>query len=428
MSKIPPLLVLSSLLVAAVGARAGEDPSELAAPPPPAPAPDAPDTPDAPIEPTPSEAPLAPATGDQEPAQEPAPPSAPLEDPLATCRALVVDSRLDDALHCVRELLNDEGAAPELHRRARALRDLITAWGRHLDAPAPPAAMPAAEAQAQAQAQVKVSELVDAISAEASVHGAVGGAGAGFLLAASVASATRASEADTLPWLIAAPAVGGVVGAAGGFGLARALRPEAGDLRLATSTMWMGATQGFFLQWIVFHESPDVGATPMRFGTILGGGALGLGAGAALAPLVDVDDGDVAVAHSAALWGGVLTTIGISGASSMLGGVPFPVVVAVLAGSVGVPYAAALACHSLIDIERWPSFLIDGGGAAGLLIAGAFLSVSAGALQPSAPVVAGVLGVGAAAGIAVGATAAWMVSSAVRKEAHARAGDDEGVE
>ncbi|OGQ17386.1 MAG: hypothetical protein A2138_27295 [Deltaproteobacteria bacterium RBG_16_71_12] len=191
----------------------------------------------------------------------------------------------------------------------------------------------------------------------------------------------------------------------------------------------MGATQGFLLQWVVFDQSPDAGAVPLRFVTILGGGVLGLGAGAALAPLVDIDDGDVAVAHSAALWGGVLATVGLLGVSGALGldvGVPL----AIVAGGIGVPYLGALAAHSLLEIDRWPSFLIDGGGAAGLLVTSAFLTVLGGALVASPPALAAALMVGTGAGLTVGSVAAWFITDALRAEARAlrRGGDDVGEE
>lgn len=434
MPKLASLTVLASLLLCAAGARADDDPSDVPAAPagelPPAAAADAP-------VPAPSDG-AATAPTDEAAAPDAArdaahdalpAPSPRVDDPLARCRALMLDGDLDQAQRCVHAVLTDAGAAPEVRWRARALGDVLAAWGRQVQAPASEQQAPMQEpVPAKVKEQVKVSALVDAIGAEAMVHGALGGAGAGFLVAATVASATRDSEADTLPWLIAAPAVGGLAGAAGGWGLARALDPAIGDLRLATSTMWMGATQGFLLQWIVFDQSPDVGATPLRFVTMLGGGMLGLGAGAALAPLVDIDDGDVAVAHSAALWGGVLTTITLVGVSDYVRTPSQVATLAVVAGGIGVPYLAALACHPFIDLERWPTFLIEGGGAAGLLISGAFLAATTGSLQTNQALLGAVLGVGTAAGLAVGATAAVMVSSAVQHEARARAGRDEGVE
>ncbi|MBI1945457.1 MAG: hypothetical protein HYS27_07160 [Deltaproteobacteria bacterium] len=442
MSRAPAVVVLLELvLLGAVGARAGEDPSDV--PPPPA---DGPPPAEAPADPPPAVSPPAEAPPPDAPPPDALPPeaqppyaaSARAADPLVDCRALVLDERWDDAERCLQVVVAAPDAPEPLARRAAALREVVAAWRRHLDDAARAAEASAAAAAAPTtpltpstpREQLKVSELVDESSGEAMVHGAAGGAGAGFLVSAAIASATRASEQDTIGWLIAAPAAGGVVGALGGYVAERGLRPSVGDLRLATSSMWMGATQGFLLQWAVFDQSADAGAVPLRFLTILGGGALGLGAGAALSPLVDVEDGDVAVAHSAALWGGVLTTIVLTGtAGSWMSG-NVPVVLAVIAGGIGVPYLGALAAHSALEIERWPSFLIDAGGAAGLLVTTAFITVTNAALLPNSAAVAAALTVGTTAGLAIGSVAAWYVSAAVRQEARAllRGADDEGEE
>lgn len=454
---LPAAVLLGAVLLPAVGARAGEDPSDVS-PPPPAEAPPIEGAPaeGAPAEGAPAEGAPPVATPDEAsptapPTEVPAPDGAAAAgatavraaDPLAACRALVLDDRLEDAVRCLDAVVGAPDVAEELARRAGALRDVVAAWRRHLEAApsAPPIAAPVVDAAAAERAtgstpaaapraQLKVTELVDEGSGEAMLQGALGGGGAGFLVSAAIASATRASEQDSIGYLIAAPAAGGLAGAIGGYAIERVLRPSVGDLRLATSSMWMGATQGFLLQWVVFDRSPDVDAVPLRFLTILGGGVLGLGAGAALAPLIDVEDGDVAVAHSAALWGGVLTTIVLTGVSGSLGGVGLPVVLAVAAGGIGVPYLSALVAHSLLEIDRWPSFLIDAGGAAGLLVSTAFITVTSAALTPGSTYVAAGLTAGTVAGLAVGSVGAWFVSEALRGEARAlgRGADDLGEE
>lgn len=362
-------------------------------------------------------------------------------DPLVPCRVLILDERFEDAERCLASVIEAPGADPAVVRRARALSEVVSAWQKHVERtvpspdPAPPqasAALPAVDAPAAAApAPLHVDQLIQDGTGEGVVQGALAGGTAAFLVSAAIASATRASEEDTLGYLVAAPAAGALLGAAGSYGAVRLLQPSVGDLRLATAAMWMGGVQGFTLQLAVFDQSPDVGAIPLRFLTVLAGGSIGLGAGAALAPLVDVEDGDVAVASSAALWGGVLSTVVLMGVNGSGVRVTTPVSVAIVAAGIGVPWVAALAAHELLVIERWPSFLIDGGGAAGLLVAGAALAAFSGSFGGSAAVASGMVTASVLAGLTVGTIAATVTSQAVRSEARVLEGDrslDEGVE
>ena len=360
-------------------------------------------------------------------------------DPLLDCRALLLDDRAEDAERCLQDAL----AAPEIDQdtaaRARALLDVTLAWRKHLAAtvPTPPAAPTpvAADAAASPSApdasapreELSVGALLRDGTGEAVVQGALGGGTAAFLVAGTVASATRASEEDTLGYLVGAPAAGALVGAAGSYFTVRALAPSVGDLRLATASMWMGGVQGYALQLAVFDGSPDVGAIPLRFLTVLAGGAVGLGAGAALGPLLEVEDGDVGVANSAALWGGVLSGVVLLGTQNSGAALSTPGAVAVIAGGIGVPWAAVLAAHELLDIDRWSSFLIDGGGAAGFLTAAAALAVLSGSMGGSAGLASALMGAGVVAGVTVGTVAAVIASKALRPEAKvlARHGDTE---
>lgn len=378
------------------------------------------------------------ARAEEEPGRHPA-------DPLLACRALLLDDRVDDAERCLQEAL----AAPDLDEgaktRARALLDVAMAWRQHRAraVTAPPAASPAAPptatdpsttdaaAPAPPRPELSVGALLRDGTGEAVVQGALAGGTAAFLVAGTVASATRASEEDTLGYLVGAPAAGALLGAAGSYFTVRALSPTVGDLRLATASMWMGGVQGYALQLAVFDGSPDVGAIPLRFLTVLAGGVVGLGAGAALGPLVEVEDGDVGVADSAALWGGALSGIVLIGAQSSGAALSTPVVMAVMAGGIGVPWAAVLVAHELIDIDRWASFLIDGGGAAGFLTAAAALAVLSSSLGGSGAMMSALLGAGIVAGVSVGTVAAVIASKALHPEAEvlARHSDtDEGVE
>ncbi len=311
---------------------------------------------------------------------------------LEPCKALVTRQELAQASRCFRAHADE--------REAAAMADVVDAW----NTPAP--------VLKQAAPQLSLSDLVDSGRAEGMLHGTVAGAGAGFLAAATLFSTTRTNQSDSLPWLLASPAVGAIGGAVGSFFLLQNTRPDAGDIALSASTMWTGATEGFFLQLAVFDQSPDVSTVPLRFATVLGGGVLGLGAGLGLSPFVDATPGDVAVANSALVWGGVLTGFGLATLTSARVQLTTPQVsFALLTGSL-VPYGVALACHPLLDIERWPSWLIEAGGAGGMLVSAAFIAVVASSTSVDGAVGFGFVGAGTAAGVVAGGTAAYFVSKA----------------
>jgi hypothetical protein len=170
------------------------------------------------------------------------------------------------------------------------------------------------------------------------------------------------------------------------------------------------------LQLAVFDRSSDVSAAPLRFATIFGGGALGLGSGILLSTTIAPSTGDVAVANSAFVWGGVLTgfTLGVISANNVSLTTP-EVSFALLGGSL-IPYALALGAYPLLDIDRGPSWLIEAGGAGGFLVTSA-LVVSTGATRLGPSVQIGVLGAGTAAGVALGAAAAFVVSAGAHEAA-----------
>lgn len=342
-----------------------------------------------------------------------------VEDPLARCKQMLLDSepgadtsRLGSAERCLRQRALDAGADTarddEVIARALALADAVGAWRL-----ASQGALAAPTGHAARGKPVSLGGLVDSGFAEGLVHGALAGAGGGFLLAGAIFSATRASEQDTLPWLLASPALGAVAGTAGAWALLDVSAAGSGDIALATSTMWAGAAEGVLLQLAVFDGNLEASSVPLRFVTVLGGGAMGLAAGAALGPLLDVTPGDAAVANSALLWGGVMTGFGLAFVASNGASPSFAQGVLVLAAGTTMPYVATLVAHPLLKIERWPSWLIEAGGAAGFLTAGGALVVlSAGGGIGSQASIA-FLGAGTLAGVGVGTAAAWAVSSAL---------------
>jgi hypothetical protein len=384
--------VSAARVLALLVASQGTDPVE---PPPEAPAPVVEEAPPAePVEPTPAV--------DEAVAPEPH------TDALVRCKALVVDDHIADAIRCLRA---DD--IPEAERAtALEMATVLEKW--HPAPPAPPPPPPPAEPRG----------LLESGAAEAMLHASAAGLGGGFLASATLFSSTRQSKNDTLPWLIGVPAAGAIAGAAGAYVLVENLHPTTGDISLVASTMWIGAFEGVMLQLSVFNESFTVSATPLRFATVLGMGTLGLAAGVGLAPLLDVTQGDVAVANSAALWGGVATGLAMA-AYATDGRSITPAQWPLLLGAGALlPYVGAIAAHPLLEIDRWPSFLIDAGGVTGLLLSGtavAFLA-QAGFFNGASPSGA-ILFVGAssAAGAVGGGAAAWLVTDVLRSQVTAPA-------
>ena len=344
-------------------------------------------------------APAAPALAPADPAADVAPARA--ADPLAPCKLLLGAPQentgvgLAAAERCFRQHAaakhSDTHAA-----RALAMADVIAAWRL-------PASTPTDKPQ-----------LFVTGRAEALLHGAAGGTAGGFLLAGAIASTMRASEQSTLPWLLASPALGAVVGTTSAWLLLDAGAPNPGDVALITSAMWTGAAEGFLLQLSVFDGSREASSIPLQFVTVLGGGLVGLAGGALLAPLVDVTTGDAAVAHSALLWGGVMTGFGFAAVCVQGCAIDNSQrTLAVVAGS-ALPYLAALVLHPLIDIERWPSWLIEAGGAAGFLTGAAALTVFASSgVDPRLAI--SIVGATTLMGVGLGSAGAWTLSNSMKE-------------
>lgn len=434
--------LFAPLVVAAFALAAHSEPPAPSQPPAETPAVVA--SPPAPVDPDEPPPPIAPSVPVVE--TPPAPDSRVIGvDTLTDCKTLLLDvnesvdgtppsreqrdARLDVAEKCFRSRANEQSDPKEM-ARALAMADVVAAWrlrpvdalegaassssellpGTSPGAANTPGTGPGA-ADAVAAAPVSLSGLVESGHAEALVHGAVAGGTGGFLLAATLFSTTRQSEQDTLPWLVASPAVGAVAGAAGAWALLEVAEPTTGDIALASSAMWMGATQGFMLQLAVFDQNQEVSSTPLRFLTVFGGGAVGLASGVALSPFLDVTQGDAAVANSAAFWGGVMASYGLAylGSSGTFTSTP-QIVLALSAGST-LPYLAVLAAHPYLSIERWPSWLIEAGGAGGFLVSAAAIGVLGSQTGINGPIVVAVMGAGTLSGVVAGTAAAYVVSS-----------------
>lgn len=346
-------------------------------------------------------------------------------DPLVLCKAMLLDgdelasddpsqrdARLDVAEKCFRERATAARDAKDDAAAARsvAMADVVAAWRV---SPLPPLADDTV-AKKPVNDKLSIASLVESGRAEALLHGTAAGATGGFLLSGAWFSTSRQSEQETLPWLVAAPAAGAVIGAAGAWALVEVTQPTTGDVAFASSTMWLGAAQGVMLELAVFDGSSEVSSIPLRFVTVFGGGAVGLATGVALSPFLDVTQGDAAVANSAALWGGVMSTFALSYIGAGGGGaLSVPQTMLLLSAGSTVPYIGAIAAHPYLTIERWPSWLIEAGGAGGFLVAGAVVTVIGSQSGLNGQTAIALLGAGTLAGVVTGAGAAWAVSTQI---------------
>ena len=313
----------------------------------------------------------------------------------ADCEQLLADERFVAAASCYEELADDEGLAPAQRAAARELAAAA------LVANDPPAAEPT-------EGAVSVAGLVESGAPELVVNSAAfGGAALSFI---------RLNETDSLPWLVGAPAFGVVAGAAASSVAAYGLGSAPGDAALISSTMWLGLAEGAALQLLVFDGRTDVGHIPLRFVTTasVAAGTTALGVGASY--LLDVDAGDVGLANSAMLWGPVLTwlTLFTFGADLQVpaeDSLEFWVGGGMIAAA--LPWAATLALHRFIQVERPATWLIEAGGLAGATAAFAtlvFLSLA----NIDGRVQLGIMTAGTGIGVAGGTVAAFLLSDAVR--------------
>lgn len=312
------------------------------------------------------------------------------------------------ASFCYRAIADDARTPPEDAAVAAVLADVAT----DLSSPAVVEGAGAGEA-------VSVSALVESGAPELVLSSSAYGGVAGFLGAATLLSATRISEFDSLPWLVGAPAFGILAGGAAASAVAYGLPLDAGDAALVSSNLWLGSAWGFSLQLIIFDQRDDVGHIPLRFASILASG-LGLGAlGAAAAWGLDVDPGDVGLMNSAALWGPTLAsltwlTLATAGNFGEGPGAPtdLPSVVTLLLASSILPWSATFALHPFLDVERPATWLIEAGGVTGLFSGLALMTLLSTSGLPAYAFPA-ILTTTTALGVVSGTAVAFLVSDAL---------------
>lgn len=326
-------------------------------------------------------------------------PSSSSSSPLERCTGLAQHD-VDGGARCLQALVDAGGA--DADDAAEALR-VLTRLRRHRAAPTDrPPATPLTLTSVWLQRGV----------VEAGLHGVVLGGASAFVGASAIAAGLRTSEANSLPWLVAAPALGAVVGGAGAVAGVVATDAAPDDVALVASTTWAGLLLSTGLQLALLSNSVDVAAPALGFSTILLGTAAGLGGGLVIAPIVDATAGDAALANSALVWGGVLGALTV--ATSMAAGATLDFADAALwtTTSAGAAWLATLALHPWLSLHRLSTWLVDAGGVAGFLLASsAAAAVAPGMSGNSGLFVGSTLTVGTLAGLVVGVAAASAVDA-----------------
>lgn len=317
--------------------------------------------------------------------------------PLQRCTRRANED-VDGGARCLQALVDAGGADAE--DAAEALR-VLQRLRRHR--PTPPAPEPPRLTLTSAWLQRGV--------VEAGLHGvALGGVG-GFVGASAVVAGLRTSEVDSLPWLVAAPALGALAGGAIAVAGVTLSNAPPDDVALVASTTWAGLALSTGAQLAALSDSVDVAAPALGFATMLLGGAVGLVGGLVLAPSLDATAGDVALANSGLVWGGVLGGLAAASASAAGRTLAFGDVALWTTTGAGAAWLATLALHPWLSLHRLSTWLVDAGGVAGCLLAGSALVAISASVGSSSAIAPGVLTAGAVAGLVAGGVAAVFVDA-----------------
>ncbi|MDP2343713.1 MAG: hypothetical protein Q8O67_22330 [Deltaproteobacteria bacterium] len=312
-------------------------------------------------------------------------------------------ANIEAARLCLRTVISDRETSEVDRADAVAAEAMLQRLDRHLHPPvvtAPPIAPPPAPRPFAAGGHV-----------EAGLNGALFGGLIGFTGAAGVLSGLRTSDDEALPWLLSAPALGLVIGASAGVGAVEFFDASDDDVAFVSSSGWAGTALGLTLQLSIFADSRDVQAAPLRFFTTLGGSVLGLGLGLGLAPFLDVESGDAALANSGLAWGSVLSAMALGSVRGA--GLDAAGITVVVGGGGLLTWGALIAVHQLLSLHRVSTWLIDLGGVLGFM-GGAVLGGIAG-VASGGVLFLPVWTLGTATGIALGVASAFVVDDAARR-------------
>jgi len=236
----------------------------------------------------------------------------------------------------------------------------------------------------------------------------------GYLAVATLLAARRTPSADSTLPLLTTPVLGAAMGLTASVLSAYFLEPDPGTMALASSAMMVGHVHGFLLAQSIgalgaAYDQRTAEVVPLSLGLSLATGLVASAAGAAAAPFLSVDPGDVGLMNSAALWGGVLPLLGMMAFDDLRGGAAMPWMVP-LAGSL-VAYDLVLGLSPLLNVSRPATWLIELGGGTGAVVGvmlSPFVQLAAGARTGS--VDPGVVAVSSAIGVGLGAAGCFLLS------------------
>lgn len=333
---------------------------------------------------------------------------------LERCRAELVEGRHAEAKLCLIDFLARCPDEPQADLAA-AMAELATRLQQ-------------AEATSTSRADdaedrpepISVSAVMTSGMPELVLNSTLWGGAAGFATAASIVSATRINQVDSLPALVATPAFGAAVGLGTSLALCWWLRPSAGDLALVSSAMWVGSAYSVALQ--VLFDIPNAWdqrrayqRVPRQFAGALIGSALFTSAAVAATPWVELDPGDIGLMNSGAIWGAVIPGIVVLG-YTVVGMVPDTTALFIpLAGSI-FAYGTMFALAPLLDAPRPATWLIEAGGLLGMLTGVATMPILSFAGASQAALTTALL-IPTILGLAGGAASTFLVSSALSDKA-----------
>lgn len=304
------------------------------------------------------------------------------QDLLAECRAYYVDGAQEQASRCLKLIVaasdnpDEQAAASEMlklisvptqgasetlvHGQTKTERDEVKADKN-------------SNAKDEDEAVVSVGDVISSGAPELMLTSTVFGSVHGFLAMASLHSALRTSTDDSFGSLLASPVLGAAGGLAFSYGVMQWFKPSPGDVAMISSAMFWGTAYGTYAQGL-WELSADpapkevVHRIPLRFALVLGSGLLSTGVATVLGPYLDVSPGDMGLANSAGLWGGLWTFLTMATFFSDQMRSDLRTFMMPLLGSV-LSYGAVFALSPLVHISRPATWLIEAGALAGGLIA-----------------------------------------------------------
>ena len=350
-------------------------------------------------------------------------PVAAIDDGVQNCLGLAAVD-VDEALTCLQRRCPGEACG-----RAQRAAGILLRARRHV-LPVERARGPGTAGATGAALDLRgvPAAAIDSGLVETSATAAALGASVAFAATAGVLSAARTPTAEAALWVLAMPTLGGLAGGVAGGFLHSSGALTSSTARTAASSALALGTAAFGLQLALFDGAVDHQVAPLRFFAVGGGLLLGGGVGLLGGPRLHLDDGDIALATSALVWGTALGAAGavvVANLAAMERPLPFIALSSVATG--GAAWALTLGAHPWLAQRRWASWVLDASVFVGGLV-GTALAVGVVPSVNELSIATG-LGVGMAAGVGVGllAVAQMPSSSGPRGAAQSSTASDHGA-